>query len=220
MLGKMEGKRRRGQQRLRPLNGITDSMDMNLDKLREIVRVCCAAVHEVPKESDMTKRMNKNNRLKCRSPWRRCSSTHKSSQVCSGHSWSAVTGQAKSLSPDPRWGQAERVRLSKKLWAGDELSTGHVSIRREDGALGVEEAFRVLVSLGRWLPGRSCRLPRVHELWAHGWGSTHRLPSHPLHWPNPLQLEATGERLPPTLPLQGPLLKTCLTWCSLWRRND
>ena len=102
MLGKMEGKRRRGQQRLRPLNGITDSMDMNSDKLREIVRVCCAAVHEVPKESDMTKGMNKNNRLECRSPWRRCSSAYKSSQVCSGHSWSVVTGQAKSLSLDPR----------------------------------------------------------------------------------------------------------------------
>ena len=74
MLGKMEGKRRMGQQRLRWLNGITNLMDMNLDKLREIVRVCCAAVHEIPKESDMTKRMDKNNRLENRSPWRRCSS--------------------------------------------------------------------------------------------------------------------------------------------------
>ena len=38
MLGKIEGGRRRGQQRLRLLDGITDSMDMNLSKLQEIVK--------------------------------------------------------------------------------------------------------------------------------------------------------------------------------------
>ena len=59
MLGKIEGRRIRGRQRMRWLDGITDSMDMNLSKLQELVMgslVCCSPWGR--KELDTTEQLN------------------------------------------------------------------------------------------------------------------------------------------------------------------
>ena len=65
MLGKIEGRRRRGHQRMRWLDGITDAMDLSLGKLLEMVRdreACCSSWGH--KELDTTGQLNKSSQIR------------------------------------------------------------------------------------------------------------------------------------------------------------
>ena len=128
MLGKIEGRRRRGWQRMRWLDGITDSMDMSLSKLQELVmdrEVWRAAVHGVAKSRTRLSDWNELNWTECLLKAR--------PRVCGGWTWKLLSHVWLSVTPWTNPQSCERKPGNRQ--AESEANVGALSVVGENKSL-------------------------------------------------------------------------------------